>query len=211
MTESYDDELRGRLSRIDPVLAGAPVDPVTSPRAHELLERTMQTLDIPTQVTTPSLGRWRGPSLIAAAAAAVVAIAVGAVLTTGSEDEPGKSPIGPKTTNALTVPGGVSMASCLPFDVAILKDMPVGLGGTVTALGSGTVTLDVDRWYKGGDADQVTISVPDGQSSVALDGVSFESDRRYLLTATEGAVNGCGFSGPASPALEKAYGQAFPG
>jgi hypothetical protein len=35
--------------------------------------------------------------------------------------------------------------------------------------------------------------------------------QRYLLTATDGTVNGCGFIGPASPELEHAFAQAFAG
>ena len=103
------------------------------------------------------------------------------------------------------------MGSCVPFDVKTLGDMPVALAGTVTAADPGKVTLTVDHWYKGGNADQVTIAQPDPQSSVALDGVSFEEGKRYLLTATNGTVNGCGFSGAATPDLEKSYQQAFGG
>jgi hypothetical protein len=55
----------------------------------------------------------------------------------------------------------------------------------------------------------VTIAQPDPQSSVALDGVTFDVGRRYLLTATNGTVNGCGFSGPATADLERSYGEAF--
>jgi hypothetical protein len=150
--------------------------------------------------------------LLASAAAAVLAVGIGAAVlagTAGNDAHPPAGPAKPPTTLALTVPGGVSMSSCVPFDVSFLKDMPVALAGTVTAAEPGRVTLDVDHWYKGGDADQVTVAQPDPQSSVALDGVTFESGKRYLLTATNGTVNGCGFSGPASAELEKAYADAF--
>ena len=103
------------------------------------------------------------------------------------------------------------MSSCLRFDVAILRDMPVAFAGTVTKLTDETVTLDVDRWYTGGTADRVTVSVPDTQTSIALDGVQFVDGKRYLLTATNGTVNGCGFSGPVTPELDQAYAQAFGG
>jgi hypothetical protein len=86
----------------------------------------------------------------------------------------------------------------------------VALAGTVTALEPGQVSLDVDRWYTGGSADRVTIAVP-VNNSAALDGVDFREGERYLLTATDGTVNGCGFSGPASAELESAYGAAFGG
>lgn len=102
------------------------------------------------------------------------------------------------------------MGSCVAFDVAILREMPVAFGGTVVATSAGSVTLDVDRWYKGGSADQVTIATPDGTTSVALDGVEFTQGARYLVTATDGNVNTCGFSGPATAELEKAFAEAFP-
>ena len=55
MTDMPDDDLRARLSRLDPAPAGVPVDPVTSPRAQELVERAMST---PVQTPdTPSARR----------------------------------------------------------------------------------------------------------------------------------------------------------
>ena len=56
-----------------------------------------------------------------------------------------------------------------------------------------------------------TVAVPSEQTSAALDGVDFGQGQRYLLTATGGVVNGCGFSGPATPELERAFDEAFPG
>ena len=214
MTE-YDEELRARLSRIDPAPAAVDVDPVTSPRAQDLLERTMtQTLD--TSPDTPADApvthpRWRRPALLAAAASVLVvaAVAVAVPMLTGSDDAPAKRT---PTTVALTLPasdGGTSMSSCMMFDVAILRQMPVALAGTVTAVDAERVTLDVDRWYKGGTADQVTVSQPGANTSASLDGVTFEQGKRYLLTATDGTVNGCGFSGPATAELEKSYAEAF--
>jgi hypothetical protein len=100
--------------------------------------------------------------------------------------------------------------SCVQFDVQFLREMPVALAGTVTALHPGQVTLDVDRWYRGGSADRVTIAVQ-VNNSAALDGVDFREGERYLLTATDGTVNGCGFSGPASAELESAFTEAFGG
>jgi len=86
----------------------------------------------------------------------------------------------------------------------------VALAGTVTAVGADRVTLDVDRWYRGGSAEVVTIAVP-VDSSAALDGVEFRDGERYLVTATDGTVNGCGFSGPADAQLERAFEEAFGG
>ncbi len=54
MNDMSDDELRSRLARIDPAPAGSPVDPVTSLRAHELVERAMQPLDVQTIDVPPT-------------------------------------------------------------------------------------------------------------------------------------------------------------
>jgi hypothetical protein len=203
VTDSEHDELRARLSRIDPVGPGVPVDPATSPRAAELMERAMQSAD---QTTVDLPRRRRGPVFwgaigTAAAAAAVVGIVV--VVGGSAGDRP--------TTLALSLPAADVASSCLAFDVAFLGEIPVAFAGTVTAADTEQVTLDVDHWYRGGDADAVTLAVPDGQTSAALDGVDFRDGERYLVTATDGTVNGCGYSGPATPQLEDAFAEAFGG
>jgi hypothetical protein len=213
MTDPSDEVLRARLARIDPAGPSVPVDPATSPRAADLMERAMQNTDLaPVEHLTPQRRRRRGRVLWSAAAAAVVAAAVvlGVVLLGGTGGSGGGGSDEP-TTLALNLPPSNVASSCIQFDVAFLREMPVAFAGTVTAIDEQQVTLDVDRWYKGGDADVVTVSVPDGQTSVALDGVDFRSGERYLVTATDGTVNGCGFSGPATPELEQAYGEAFGG
>lgn len=209
MTDISDDELRALLSRIDPAPAGVPVDPVTSPRAQELVERAMQTLDPPSARDEVALRRARRPLIMAVAAAAVLVAVVGGFLAFGSGDRPGQG--GEGTTLALSLPPADAMASCMVFDVQFLADMPLALAGTVTAIESDQVILGVDRWYRGGTADRVTVAVPSQPTSAALDGVDFREGQRYLLTATAGTVNGCGFSGPATPELERAFDEAFPG
>jgi hypothetical protein len=212
MTDMSDDELRARLSRLDPAPAGTPVDPATSLRARSLMERAMTT---PVQTPTPSvpdeLARRRRPWLLAVAAAAVlVALVSGAFLLGGGGGDGGGAGAGPAPL-ALELPPADAAMSCIMFDVALLAEMPVAFGGTVTAIEDGQVAVDVDRWYRGGEAERVTIAVPGQQTSAALDGVDFRTGERYLITATDGTVNGCGFSGPATPELESAFGEAFGG
>jgi hypothetical protein len=171
----------------------------------------MQTIDQPTAAPdSPPVGRRRNRMLAAAAALVLLtAAAVGALIaTTGDDGAPGSSA---PTTVALKIASGTAMTSCIRFDVKFLKDMPVALAGTVINVTDDAVSLDVDRWYKGGTADRVTISVPGANTSIALDGVHFVDGKRYLLTATNATVNGCGFSGLATPELTKAYAQAFGG
>ena len=171
----------------------------------------MQTLDQTTPSTDPTpaprrlAGLVRRPAALAAAASVVLAVGIGAAaLDTAEAPAPSEG-----STVALQVAGGLTISSCVPFDVAVLAQMPVALAGTVTEVDAGQVTLAVDRWYRGGDAARVTVAQPDAASSVALDGVTFEQGKRFLLTATEGTVNGCGFSGAYSEELAAFYEQAF--
>jgi len=209
MTDMSDEELRARLSRLDPASAGIPVDPVTSPRARSLMERAM-TAPVQTPSTAPAEtpSRRRPLWLLAAAALVLVAAVSGALLLGGGE---GSGPSREPTPLALDLPAADASMSCVMFDVAVLAEMPVAFGGTVTAIEGGQVSLDVARWYRGGTAERVTIAVPPQQTSAALDGVDFRTGEQYLITATDGTVNGCGFSGPASAELESAYDQAFGG
>ncbi|MGY1806698.1 hypothetical protein ACI8AF_04960 [Blastococcus sp. SYSU D00669] len=195
-----DDDLRARLARLDPAGPQVPVDPATGLRAAELRERAVQSTDVPTDLTT----RRRPLARLAAAAAVAAALVVALVVGGGGSREP--------TTAAFSLPAPDAAASCLAFDVAVLRDMPVAFAGTVTAADTERVTLDVDRWYAGGEAERVTLAVPPGQTSAALDGVGFRAGERYLVTAAaDGTVNGCGYSGPATPEVEAAFEEAFGG
>jgi len=201
---SESDDLRVRLARLDPAPA---LDPVESPRAPELLERIMSTpvLSSPEPVGKPrqriSAAGWAG---LAAAAALVLG---GAAVSLNGDATPTKE----LTTLTLNLPGSNVMQSCLMFDPQFLKGMTPAFGGTVTSVGGGKVTLDADHWYAGGPADTVELALPDPNSSASLDGVQFEVGKRYLVTAAEGNVNGCGFSGLATTELENAYKEAFGG
>ena len=211
MSESADDELRTRLARIDPAGPDVPVDPATSPRAAELMERAMRTsTDAEPDVDLPRSRPGRRPAWWAAGIAAVAAVAA-AVFVFGGSSVPdgGGSPGGnDATTLALSMPA-TPEARCRAFDVAVLRTMQVAFEGTVTATDGERTTLAVDRWFTGGDADRVTIDVPDGRTSESL-GIEFRSGARYLVTATDGTVNGCGYSGPATAELESAFADAFP-
>lgn len=111
------------------------------------------------------------------------------------------------TTLALSMPT-TPEARCRAFDVAVLRTMQVALEGTVTATGNRRTTLTVDHWFAGGNAERVTIDVPDGRTSESV-GIEFRSGARYLVTATDGTVHGCGYSGPATSELESAFAEAF--
>ena len=203
---SEQDDLRVRLARLDP--APPTLDLVESPRAPELLERIMATPVLtPTGPSAPLPARRR--AVLAWAAAAAV-LAAGAA-TTGIALRGDRPSTAAPTTLALKLPGSNVMSSCIQFDVSILKGMSPAFAGTVTAVDDTQVTLDVDHWYTGGSADTVTLALAPGETSAALDGIAFENGKRYLVTAAEGNVNGCGYTGLATPDLEASFAEAFPG
>lgn len=208
------DDLRAALAAADPVRStdlDAPFDPLTSPRARELLERTMAT---PT-LTTPgpadrSAGRPsdRRPWLAAAAAAVVLAGGGAAYLTTSGPQE---APAGGGEL-ALALPGGdPALQSCLPVTPEAVAALPVAFAGTATAVDDGQVRLEVDRWYRGGDATTVVLSAPGGDAPALVGAAEFTEGEQYLVSADQGAVSVCGLTGPASPELQAVYDQAFPG
>lgn len=198
-----NDELRDRLSRLDPMSPGVPTEAVTTPSSRELLEDIMST---PTeQATRPTSRSW----LVAAVAAValVVVVAGGYALFAGDEGEP----VAQATPLVLDAGGGdTTMASCIAFSVDQLATMPVAFEGTVTSIEGETVTLTVDRWFKGGDATTVEVHAPLGLEAL-IGSVPFAEGEQFLITAFDGTVNYCGFSGPSTAELRTAFEEAFGG
>jgi hypothetical protein len=191
-----DDELRHRLKAADP----ATPSPATS-WIPDLVEATMNT-----PIEHDKRGRsWLLP-LAAAAAVAVLAVGGFAVL---NDDDGSEKVAAEPTSVTLTVPGGDAMNSCMMFDPAFLKDAEIAFSGTVAQTDDASVTLDVDRWYQGGDADQVVLEHSGANTQVALDGVDFADGKRYLVSASDGMVTTCGYSGPWTEEFAAQFDQAF--
>ena len=198
------DELEQRLRAADPVPSAVPVDSARSPRARTLMERAMTdtqiTLDRP---QAPRSRRWA----FAAAAAVAAVVGVGVAVTAG-DDGGDEAP----TTLALTAGADDALASCLAITPDILRDASeVAFAGTVVEIDGATVTLSVDRSYKGAEVDQVVVSAPPESNAALLGGVTFEDGGHYLISATGGVVGSCGLSDVASPQLEALYEDAFAG
>lgn len=154
-----------------------------------------------------SIRRPRRPALLlSAAAVALLALAALLLLSGGSG-----SPDTARQRLQLALPDSGIAASCAPFSVDLLRDMSPAFAGTVRSVGTDEVVLDVDRWYAGPGGEQVALQLPSANSSAALDGVDFRQGERYLVTAAAGTVNGCGYSGPATPELQSAFDEAFGG
>lgn len=203
-----DEELRQRLRRLDPVPEAVAMEPTTHPSSRARLEKIMNTdTQTDTDGTAPGSDTGRPPvprwaTRLLAAAAAVAAVALAGVALAGGGDEP--------ETMDLALPSSDVMASCLPVSADLLAPVPVAFEATAAEVDGEAVTLEVERWFAGGDADLVTLRAAGGMEAL-IDGFEFEVGERYLVSAVEGTVNFCGFSGPATPELTALYDDAFAG
>jgi hypothetical protein len=213
-----DDDLRAALAAADPVRS-ADLDPLTSPRTRELMERTMTTPTTPTTPTTdlrshesaarpadrPTTSA-RRPWLAAVAAVVLAGGGAAYLSTTGSADAPAGGEL------VLALPGGdPALQSCLPVSADTLGTLPVAFAGTATAVADGEVRLEVDRWYRGGDATTVVLRNPGEEQQALVGAADFEPGQDYLVSADGGTVSVCGLTGPASPELRAVYDEAFAG
>lgn len=186
-----DDELLHRMQAADPARGASMPDLAAS------------------MMITPSQPPRRRRRLAAVSAATVVvsAVGIGTYALYGNES----ATSGDQTSVTLVLgPTTTSMASCIPFSVDVLQEMPLAFSGTATkAADNGeTVTLTVDRWYRGGGADVVVLHHVDPKA-VSLDALEFSVGDRYLITATGGTVNSCGYSGPWSAPMAASFDEAF--
>ncbi|MGQ0463905.1 MAG: hypothetical protein ACT4QG_01170 [Sporichthyaceae bacterium] len=207
MNQSDDDEIRRMLANIDP-MAGVPVEPVTSPQARHLLEQIMQSTNTDDAVVTHL--RRRNRRTILAAAASVAVLAIGIAVVQGNDTYTDFADPAATTLALKAASGSPASQLCLALDATELRKYTVAFAGTATTVGKDSVSLAVDRWYSGGDAERVTVSVPPDGSELSP-WFEFVVGQRYLISADQGAVNGCGFSGPATPELTKTFDEAFPG
>ena len=209
------DELREQLQRLDPKHSGVSVESPTTPSSRARLEKIMNsplidqdTLDAASDPSSTFGGARRRTWMIVAGVAAAAVIAVGGATIIGNSGggggETAAAPL------ELSLGDGNAISSCIRFDVALLTDMSPAFAGTATAVEGDTVTLNVDRWYAGGDPATTTVVLRGSSSSPALiNGFQFEVGEQYLITATEGNVNFCGYSGVVTPELTAAFEAAF--
>jgi hypothetical protein len=71
------------------------------------------------------------------------------------------------------------------------------------------VLLTVNHWYKGGSADEVRLESNNAPGIAMEGGINFEVGKRYLVTASDGTVSICGFTGEWSADLERSFQEAF--
>lgn len=208
-----NDELRRQLEQLDPMHPGVSVESSTTPSSRTRLEHIMHTPTITHDTSDRQLvpgdqrHRRRTSMILGGVAAAALFVVGGAVLVTSlGGDDTEDVVAGPPLE--LSLGDGALLASCLPFDVNVLADMSPAFGGTATSVDGEIVTLTVDRWYTGGDAATVVLKASPGMEAL-IDGFNIEVGDQYLITASQGTVNFCGFSGPATPELTAAFETAF--
>jgi len=213
-----NDELREQLGRLDPMHPGVPVESVTTPSSRARMEQIMNTpvldqedsLTTSTARPTPIGARRRRSWMLVSGVAAAAVLAIGGAVIVGNRGGDGGGQVAAGPPLELSLGDSSVMSSCIMFDVSILSDMSPAFAGTATAVEGESVTLTVDRWYAGGDAAGVVLSGAAG-SPALIDGFQFEVGRQYLITAADGNVNFCGYSGLATPELTAAFEAAFPG
>lgn len=181
------DDLEARLRAADPARSADVYQPARS-SLEELAEATMN-VSTSQQSNRPS--RWVAA---VAAAAAVAVLGVGGYSIVKSNDGGGSSTTAGSPMQ-LSLPGAGVMASCVQYSVDVLADMPTAFSGEAVEVNDHSVLLDVDTWYRGGDADTVELATLDRPSVSLADVVKFTVGDRYLVTASEsGTVNSCGFT-----------------
>jgi hypothetical protein len=200
-----DTELLTRLRAADPASSLPPAGP---DRVAHLLEAAMSDTRTHGPESRESGTRDRSPLTWVVAAAAVVLIA-GAVVF-GLANRGHHTP--PQASSSVTQldyhrPAG----RCLVPNADVLRQQTVAFRGTLVRIENGMATFDVTRWYAGGPTDVAEVAT----SPTALDDLVRSARLRvgeeYLVSATDGTVASCGFTGPARGHLQDLYDEAFGG
>ncbi|MDP2773611.1 MAG: hypothetical protein Q8O61_08645 [Nocardioides sp.] len=218
-----DDELQQRLQARDPAASLRPADPAWVAR---LLEDTMSsdldnTTEGPTEspIETRENGtRNRSPLTWLVAAAAVLIAGIGVFGLLGNDSDSTPEPSAGDTPSVATVPTvtelgapAPSNARCMVPSAEFLARAQVAFSGTVQQVADDVVVLVPDRFYTGEPTDLVEVRSDPAMLQALIGAVDFQVDQRYLVSANDGQVTVCGFSGPYSADLAGLYAEAFPG
>ncbi len=196
-----NEDLRSRLQKLDPTASGVEIKSVD----EESLQRILET------IMSQSAGSESiRPAWYLVGAAAVAMVAFGAVTLLGGGSTPDVVAGPDENGIELNVGEPDAMASCMALTPELLRDVPLAFAGTVTAVEGERATLTVDEWFVGGDAATVSLLAPSGFEAL-IGGIDFEEGKSYLVSAYDGVVNYCGFSGEETPELRAIYDAAFAG
>jgi hypothetical protein len=150
---------------------------------------------------------------------ALATTALGAVLLLGAcgQDVDGPDPSTEVTPVAPADGGKVTSLEATPSDarcavpsVELLRTQDTAFEGTVTEVGEGSATLDVEKWYAGEETEQVRVSTPSREIVDLLLAVDFQEGGTYLVSATDGQVSLCGLSAEKDELISGLYAEAWP-
>lgn len=133
----------------------------------------------------------------------------GAVLLT--DDKPGEVTTTVPGSGVPITPGGSSGSCVETYDLEALANREVAFAGTVTSVGGDQVTFEVERWFRGGDGSETTLTTSTGGSITPDAGPSFEPGARLLVAGDGGFAWGCGFSQPYNDAVAAEWADALEG
>lgn len=210
--DEQHDDLRARLAAADPA---ATLPAADQAEADALLRRVVDS-DLR---ATGTHGRSRLTWLVAAAAVVVIAVG-GTVWLRQSEDgtagdpdsglvaQPSGTPSRPTGT---TLSVGTAAARCMVPTRELLAGKELAFAGTVLGVTDGVATIRPTTVYAGDVDGEVTLTgavAPDTGPAVEGD-PELVAGRDYLIASDGTTVAGCGLSGPADPALQRLYDEAF--
>jgi hypothetical protein len=150
--------------------------------------------------------------------AGLATTALGCVLLLGAcgQDVDGPDP-STEVTPVTSAGGSVTSLEATPSDarcavpsVELLRTQDTAFEGTVTDVGEGTATLDVEQWYAGEETEQVRVSTPSQEIVDLLLAVDFQEGGTYLVSATDGQVSLCGLSAEKDELITRLYDEAWP-
>ncbi len=195
-----DDDITRLLRSADTAPSDVPVDPVVLARVEQRVRKET------TMSKREQGGRTPIVRLAVASALVVLAVALGLTRLSGESNE--------TSGGGVALGGGGAITSCIAFSVEQLGQAPIAFDGTVTRIDGGTIELRVEKWYRGGDSEEIRVFAPDLANAEALVGaVGFEVGKRYLVSATEfeGKIvpSVCGFTVTYDEAMADTFAQAF--
>ena len=99
-------------------------------------------------------------------------------------------------------------ARCAQPTAELLAQFDQAFEGTVTAIEGDTVTLQTTDVYNGQVGETVVVTAPAGMDKL-IGLVHFKVGGTYLVSAYQGSVSLCGYTGPATGELRSLFQKAF--
>jgi hypothetical protein len=205
MSTYDDDNLLARLRAADPASSLSSADP---DQVAHLLEAVMSDTTTRTPESRENGTHDRGPLTWLVAAAAVFLIAASGVFALVNHDGD-TAPAAGRTVTQLGLPS--AQGRCIVPNVAVLRQQTIAFRGTLTSLDASTATFRVAHWFKGGPTDLARVTAPSAALSPLVSSAAFRVGGSYVVSAHDGTVTECGFTGPATGHLAALYSHAFGG